>query len=809
MPDFPGSENASPGSYSTTTTLSSGVRVPGGTRTAVIMGEGLKKEIIVSSANGSGLDGLNSSYSSTNGRDGRHFLLTNSPLISNRTTLYKNGIPLVGLEQAFTSSSSSFSSVYDYRINITNGRIELQTASLVDQGGSYYAASALNQGNGVINNLELLDENAVTETWTVRCVSIRRDTLGDPVDGYARFVAQGSVSGILSDGYGNPVIWQSNNVVVNNGVLSFSVDEGGTLFREGDKFTIKVKGGALTRGESLYATYIAETDINTPTYFTDPDQLTKKHGLATSENYLAIGAQLAWANSTPGIWAIQTAPAVPRRVSYTLEASASGSATADDLKFSLPLGVVPSVDYNINFFVTDPATDTESQIIPNKVDFYDAAFTASPNTFYFGSNVYSYTVILEDSVIVDADDGSVTASGVFTSATVTFDSSHVGLTLKILNPEAQAGEYLIVSVTDGSATLSGSFTLESSIEFQVIDSTQQTAAILFTDDLALTAGSALRCTVVDNRDADFFDVGWVSAYEALETIDVTMVVPLPSQTISAIFQNGRTHVETMSNVQNKKERVLFTGAISGLTPDHLLGTTNAAVEDIGILEGIQGDDVSEILAGNTEDLTDYSVTSAFGGTYRVVYFYPDEIVVQVGGDRLTLSGYFMSAAAAGFLSGVPFIAQPLTRKVLSGFTILSTKKLRPTVLNNLQASGVAVVEPVTGGGKVNWGRTTTSSGFPEEEELSIVFIRDRVSQALRNGLDSFVGTAEDEGLLGSVLTKADKIVKGLKGQKLITNYKNLRVVPSDVDPRQYNVSVQVRPAYSINWIYIQVEVGNI
>ena len=34
--------------------------------------------------------------------------------------------------------------------------------------------------------------NAPTEIWTIRCVSVRRDTNGDPVDGYAKFVAQGS-----------------------------------------------------------------------------------------------------------------------------------------------------------------------------------------------------------------------------------------------------------------------------------------------------------------------------------------------------------------------------------------------------------------------------------------------------------------------------------------------------------------------------------------------------------------------------------------------------------------------------------------
>jgi hypothetical protein len=155
MPNFPGSQNASPGVYTDVVTVSRGANVPGGVRTAVLMGEGLKTERLVASAVGGGSDGFNPTYSGTNGADGRHFLLTGAPLISNRLTLFKNGIPLTGFEQAFSSTSGSFSSLYDYRVNITNGRIELQSAMLVDQGGSYYTSSPLNQGNGAISNLTL------------------------------------------------------------------------------------------------------------------------------------------------------------------------------------------------------------------------------------------------------------------------------------------------------------------------------------------------------------------------------------------------------------------------------------------------------------------------------------------------------------------------------------------------------------------------------------------------------------------------------------------------------------------------------
>lgn len=819
MPNFPGSTGARPGVYDEVVTISAGTSVPGGQRLAVLVGEGSRVERLIVSAVGSGHDGLNSSYSSANGSDGRHFALRVFPIISNRTILFRNGVPLVGHEESIIAETS-FSSLYDYRLEIETGRIELQGAALVDQGGAFYSANSLNVGNGTISSLTLEDVNAPTETWTIRCASVRRDGYGNPIDGYGKFIAQGSVSGILLDGYGNQIVWQSNGVVTSNTILSFAINEGSVAFREGDKFTIKVKGGALSRGDSLVAHYIGVSDINDPEFFTDLDDLTAKHGSPSLDNRLSLGAQLAFANNPPGIWACQAAPSVPRRISHLLRESASGNSSSDDLEFRLSLGVVPDADSNINFFVTDPVTQTETQILPNKVDFYDATFTTSPGAFEFGvEHVFSYTVILDPNydTVTQGSDGILTVvtatTAKFSSNVHTFTSEDAVTTrkVKILTPDANAGIYDIVSVANGIATISrttGTFTNSSSIDYELLDTTSSGAVILFTQDLALSAGQSLRATVVDVKDASFFDVGWQAAFQALEKIEVDIVVPLPSQTISSIFAAARSHCDSMSNIKTRKERVLFIGAVRGLTPDNVVGTSPAAVEDIGILEGIQGDTTSEILSGNIEDLADYGVQNSFGNTFRVVYFYPDEIVVQIGADRTKVDGFFVAAAAAGFLSGILNVAIPLTNKTLAGFTILRDKLFRPIVIENMINAGITVLEPGSpSGGNVIWGRTTTNSGFPEEEEISIIFIRDRIAKSMRIAFQGFIGSAESPTLQGSLQARANSILQSFISGGLITAFTNLKVARDKVDPRQWNITVQVQPVYPVNYIYIRIGLG--
>lgn len=914
MANIPGATNILPSVVTEIVTQSRGVSIPGGSRIAALIGEGSTDEVLVSQANGGGKDGLNSTYTSTSGSDGRHFRLQNYPLISNRTTLFKNGVPLTGTES--TIDGNTFSNSYDYRIDISTGKIELQRAHLVDQGGAYYVPVSTNVGDGYISSLTLLDVNAPPETWTVRCVSVQRNGLNQPIQGTAKFIAIGSISGAKLDGNGNPIIWKADNVVVSNTILSFSIAEtlvGPTAvsaFREGDAFTIKVASGVLVRGDSLTANMIPSLNLNDPVLLQGMDDVMKRHGTPSVDNNLSLGAQLAFDNGAPALLTVQAAPPLPRRVSYTLSSAVNSTSTNDDdFIFPLPAGVTPDFNSNIHFFVTNNTTNVESQILPNKLDYYllDTAGYPTTNAFIQSSTTWDFYYTVKESFAIMATgfdgyiarDGSSTTDGIFSSS-IAFDSNYVGKTLKIIDAAntANSGSYTINSVSNGKlyathATFTA-FTGETGISFQVVNAltgavlgsaadgylvaltapngtfgsttfdfstisslttrrlkingstagnsglyditawdsgtntvtitktvvhesamrfevlnSDETSKYIVINKSVVPDGDGLRITIIDSREASFYDAGWSAALTSLEAVECDILCPLPKQTISVIFQNALTHCLTMSNNRNKKERVLFIGAINGLTPDNLSGTTAAAVENIGILEGIQGETVTDILAGNIEDLANYSVADAFGTTYRCVYFYPDQIVVQAGTETALIDGIYIAPAAAGYLSRQIQIQEPLTNKVLSGFTILRNKQFSTFTLEQLAAAGVTTLQPVSGGGRVVWGITTTQSGYPEEQEISIVFIRDRIAKSLRAGFAGYIGTAELPETQAILNTRAIQLLNSLASQGLLTAYKDLVVKRDDVLPTQWNISVRVQPTYPINFIYIKVSVGQL
>jgi hypothetical protein len=921
-----GATNGQPGVYTDIVTLSNGAAVPGGSRVAAMIGEGSTPQTVISQAQGGGVDGLDPTYSTTTGADGRHFLLNNAPLVSNRTTLFKNGIPLVGSESVITTTIT-FSDNFDYLLDPNTGEILLQSAHLKDQGGTFYVPLSTNVGLGVLNSLSLVDNDAPPETWTIRCVSVQRNAMSQPIAGTASFLAYGSVSGPQVDANGNPIVWIANNNVVSNGILSFAIQEtsvGGVAtspFVPGDGFTVIVASGVLVRNDSLTATYIPVSLLNTPLQTFGMTDVVSNFGQPSTAsstsngNNLSLGCQLAYANSASNIICLQAAPPLPRRTSYILSPAVNFASTdVDDYVFPLPLGVVPDFNSNIHVFTTNNSTKVETQILPNKLTYYTLGTAGQPteSSFIFDNNAapaghsYFYTVIQSMAVDATGTDGYLGRSSAFTnqgifSSSIVFDSTYVGKTLKIIdsvnaaniatytvNSVANGDLYVthssfmdftsqtpttfqvisiatglpVLSGTDGvlvdlvgtaTATLhstatsfagigitsgyrlqingstvgnnglydiigysSGTNTItiqmavvtEHNLRYEVLDPTLTSNYIVFNHN-TVPNGYGLRVTIVDARDAPFYDAGWINALEALQTIECDIVVPLPTQTYTVIFQNALNHCLSMSNILNRKERVLFMGAIQGLTPANVIGTSPAAVENLGILEGIQGNTVTEVLAGNIEDLANYSVPDAYGRTYRCVYFYPDQITVQAGSDNVVIDGFYIAAAAAGYAVADIIIQNPLTNKVFSGLTIPSTKQFNPTTLQNLLAAGIAVLQPVSGGGNVIWGCTTTQSGYVEEQEISIVFIRDRVAKSLRAGFAGYIGIPQTINTAAILNTRATDLLNSFVAQGLITAFTNLSVNQDSVNPTQWDISVSIQPAYPLNFIYIVVPIGQL
>lgn len=841
-------QRTQPRAFVRTKTLSRSVAGNTGPRVMCIVGEGEAQETLVESAKGAGADGVNPDFSGSTSPDGRHFLLSKTALIENRTSLLKNGSPLRVLEADI--DVLPFDSRYDARVEIATGRVQLQQAYLVNQGGTtasplYWSAPLTNAGNGIPNltAASLVETAAPAETWTLRCISVIRDGYGVLIPGKATFALSGSVSGVIKDTNGNPIRWKSDGTVVSNEILSFSISEGAVSFDVGDRFTLEVDSGVLVKGDNLVATYIAEQDLNDPEIFDNGPALFAKHGEPSTDNALSLAAQMAFENGAPRIIALQAKPPVPRRLSTELMAAdnplttevegATGSTASADCIFPLPLGAKPDANTDVHVFVTS-SDGTEEQLVLSKEDFYNASYNTVASAysgFVTGAFSQSYTMIEAPQVEDTGLDGYVITTSTtvirFQSDTAYFSVDYLDSgeddtlkQLQITSPGALAATYNILSVGDGygdntvitAARTTGTHTsgvAHSDVDWRVIDNSDTGTYICLTDDIVanyLTAGKGLRVSYIDQKDADFFDATWTLAFEALETVDLQILVPVPSATISNIFQAARVHCEVMSNVVNARERNLIIGAISGLTPENLIGREDAAVEDIGVLEGVQGDDVEEVLAGNIEDLADYSVTAAYGNTFRVVYMAPDQIVRSINGTNTVLSGNYLAACLAGHLAAQTDFSQPVTFKTLVGFNILRDRQYRQVILDELADAGVCVVQPVSGGGKILHGLTTAQSGAPEEEEISIIYIRDAAAAALRSAVTPFIGTVSGPTTIPALTSAVKNTLEGLVSQGLLTGFANLYVKRNPSEPRQYDVSVTISPATPINWVFVDLSV---
>lgn len=1083
MANIPGvSGYIQPGVFARDRVVSRGVSIPGGLRIATIMGFGSSEITLVSSAKGEGQDGV----LSPNGAavNGRFFLIPSAPLQEGRTRVFLNGSELLGLEGTFTSSDE-IPSGYDFKLDPSTGYLGLQSASIKDQDGKGYSAASTNIGTGVIeegavgtlNELEVLDENAPNERWTMRCISVQKDSTGAPIKGGATFSVTGSVSGQSKDSSGNSVLFSdtyksgtvaqvyanqdmvtegylvglgserqtttegiakllsedtissgalkvlipltgtgvdtsslqgklivgdffsnatpnvyvsdaykitsieidftndyivfdletpitrkdgadisfSGSITVNgkvynslaaisgndwslrardvialnaptedvtsedveklvlisgdyearykldaltlpkydeasfnilrvssyetpaeglptiasdvtgldyslvetNDVISAAINYGDQAFAVGDKFFIDVFSRSLQVDDSLSVKTIIKANINDPELISEPADLAAKHGFASLENNLSLGAALAYENGAPAVLAIQCKPSVPRKTDELLlskrnsdgeggfSKSASGTYDVDDLFF--PMSEVltggyrlgkPDADTQVKIFIL--RGEDEIELFPNKVDFYNSQFDddTGKDSFIDDDTTYgfSYTIAKTGSDIDgEGDDGAITNEGsiyTFSTSEYNFDNADIGKKIvirsltksdgNVINTAADIDVYL--GTTGATLTISA-ISSDSKVTFSETVSAEATSVQFFIEDDSsserqfglllnksivnsgsIQDGDGIKVSYIDENDADFFDTNWFQSFEKLEASNTQIIIPLPTQTISNIFRAAVSHCELMSSITNRKERVAYIGAQQGITPAALIGTELIAVENIGILEGIQGDDPEEILNGDTEDLANYKLNDNYT-TERSVYFYPDQIVRNINGSNTIIDGFYLAAAAAGYTSATTNVATPLTNKTLIGFNILRDKVFKDLTLNQLGSVGATVVQPILGGGRILAGRTTSTSGFIEDEEISIIFIRDRVKQVMRDSLQTYIGRVQDSATNTLMLTRITSIMSGLVSQGIIESYTNVSVERDKVDPRQINVFLRFVPTFPINFVFIDIEVG--
>lgn len=265
------------------------------------------------------------------------------------------------------------------------------------------------------------------------------------------------------------------------------------------------------------------------------------------------------------------------------------------------------------------------------------------------------------------------------------------------------------------------------------------------------------------------DSFWSKSFEALAREEAYWIVPiLRNEDLSfypAILQATYNHVESLSNIRNRKERI-----VAGWRMPNALNEFR---------------DARVFLASLDQN---------------------PKLTRTINGEIATINGTFIAAAIAGRISSLTTVATPLTNNTITGFSMQTTKRSPKLDLQREIDQGFMPVQALASGASIYRGRTSyVGPTSPVREELSIQRTIDLISKELR--------VLADNRFRGQLLTSATiknialEIQSFLKSKSSIISKGTLTNLEIDSkEPRQLNIEVAITPLYPLNEFSIVINV---
>jgi len=248
---------------------------------------------------------------------------------------------------------------------------------------------------------------------------------------------------------------------------------------------------------------------------------------------------------------------------------------------------------------------------------------------------------------------------------------------------------------------------------------------------------------------------------------------LPLTTDDSVRVALKAHVEQMSSIRYRAERVGLFGFSLGTTPNE-----------------------AQVIARNTN-------------SSRMWGIYPDGAVIglidEYGSEQeYAIDSTFMSAAFAGLNVSPQYdVATPMTNKYLLGFKRL-TRQLDSVEQNQTAISGLTVVEDLDPNLVIRQSLTTKIDNVLTRTP-SVTAIADYVQQVARFNLQRFIGVKFLSSVLGDVETALANTLKMLVQAEIISDYKGVSAEVDASDPTICNVEAFYQPVFPLLWIICQFQ----
>jgi hypothetical protein len=284
--------------------------------------------------------------------------------------------------------------------------------------------------------------------------------------------------------------------------------------------------------------------------------------------------------------------------------------------------------------------------------------------------------------------------------------------------------------------------------------------------------------------------GYQAAIDACESIQELVLMATTSSS-DAVNQYLKTHCESMSEVQNAKERFA------------LVSTTSTVLADTDVTQV-----TNKILALGGSNKVSYVITE--GGHpmlnqwqntpqgYNSINGLTSENSYDL---NVAVDGQWHAVAMLGMVSALADPATPPTNKQVFGISsgIAGTVKLwNDTRKNTIAAIGGCVLEDRFGNLMVRHALTISQASV-EDSELSIVLAEAYMAKRLRDNHQQFIGLKLTNSLIDNVKATATKTLDGLVQDEIIRSYvRPLSVYQDTLKPTLVYVKFSYKPIYPTN-----------
>lgn len=248
-----------PGSYSITSIQSGPTSLPGSPSVIAILGRGRREEALVTRAVGGGADGAPEGFNPANDPDGRHFILSNFPVVPGSLEVFLNPRGL-GTDLPLVQISPS-------------------TAGQTPGGLAEEMAGAWSEEFGDIDGYNGFAGFNGPKPDSIDAYQGTSDGSGFWDSKWARqFQALKTQLGLGSAGAVEP-----NHYLFDPTTGRIILDQ------------------PLAAFDTLIVSYIAEADLNSPELMFNLESVIAKHGFPTKENSISLAAQIAFENGAGAV----------------------------------------------------------------------------------------------------------------------------------------------------------------------------------------------------------------------------------------------------------------------------------------------------------------------------------------------------------------------------------------------------------------------------------------------------------------------------------------------------------------------------